>query len=144
MGVWSNHKEESDKKADKCVPCGEYDVVITDVKRQSKKSNPNSQYCLVEFGTLPEGEVPAIFLNDCAQTGDAHTDAWLHAKACHTLDDIASSAGVNLDDFPDIDLDDPVRDAAKRLINCKIHVQVVENAKLNSGKETIPIAPTGI
>lgn len=144
MGVWSNHVLESDLKAERNVPCGEYDVVITDIERRSSKSNPNSQYCLVVFGMIAGGEVPGIFLHDDMHTGDASKDAWLHKKACHMLDDIASSAGVNLDDFPDINLDDPVYDAATRLIGYTIHVQVVDNPKLNGGKETIPIVPEGI
>lgn len=140
---WNAHVTDADARADTNAPCGEYEVRIADVKRKTSKNNPNSNYCLVTFGKIAEGDVPGIFLLDDMHTGDEAKDNWLHSKACHTLESIAAAAGIDMSEM-DIDESDPVMDAATQMIGATLRVEVIENSKLQGGKETIPVLQYGI
>ncbi len=144
---WNNYKTTQEKNADRTAPCGEYDVEITDVTREQSRQNPANYYVLMSFGDVPEGNIPGIFLQDDMHTGDPKTDSWLRAKACHTLEDICKSAGMDITELT-ADIDDDDNDAillvAEKLIGCTLRVEVVENNRLRGGKETIPVIPYGI
>lgn len=144
---WNKYKETQEKNADRSVPCGEYDVEITDVTRMQSRQNPANYYVLVLFGEVPEGDVPGVFLQDDMHTGDPKTDSWLRSKACHTLESLCQSAGRSMTELT-ADIDDDDNDAillaAEKLIGCTLRVEVIENARLRGGKETIPVIPYGI
>lgn len=144
---WNKYKETQEKNADRSVPCGEYDVEITDVTRMQSRQNPANYYVLVSFGEVPDGDVPGVFLQDDMHTGDPKTDSWLRSKACSTLESLAQSAGRSMAELT-ADIDDDDNDAillaAEKLIGCTLRVEVVENGRLKGGKETIPVIPYGI